>query len=1066
MRVLRLSSIGFVFLFLSKGLLAESIDTSSWYRDIAISPSGEQVAFTFSGQIWIVKSEGGDAVPLTSETVYSSKPIWSPDGKALAYESDQYGEGDVFVMDMQTHSSLRLTFHGSKDTPFSFSADGKHVLFQSYRIGNGDSDLNNGYFGRSYRLYSVPVKGGREQVVLENSVTSYTVSHVGSQALYTDFPSYTEQEWRKGSQSDAARNIWRYDKNTHVHTRLTTFRGEDRNPVWSADDQWMYFLSERSGSFNVWKQSLKAHKNETVQVTHHGKLPVRFLSISKQDDLAYGFNGNIWLKKRHEKKPHKIDVIIRRSQRNSGVGSVNLGSTITELVASPTAPEVAVVARGEIFIISTLSGEIRRVTNTPQAERNISFSSDGKRLLYGSERVGNWDLFVSHISDQDKSFLTASKIIEQQLTDTPTDETQPLFSYDNERIVYRESRNALKAMVLEDGSKVTLINNQSMYSYDDTDWCYEWSPDGKYIVSRDGSILSANNIVLLDSYGKKKPIMLSHSGFLHRHPKFSSDGQVVYWFSNEDSMVDLEGTAINGDVYAIALNKQTEANLTLSKDQVWWGEQENYSDNKTRVDINNLQERTHRLTSNSMNIMASYLSVDKSKMMIVNQRGERVDFIRLSVLTGEQRVLFTRPKKYIKAMTLSNDGANLLLISEGQLETISLENGDSNSVNFSLDTEYDFAKETQYIFEHTWRLIKTKFYDKRLHGVNWDWYHDIYAKNLVSIHNYTDFAQLLSEFAGELNASHTGARYLGHRRSWELPSSLGIIYDDKYQGKGVRVRSILSGGPSDLPNMPIRSGSIIYSVNGVTVPPNMNIYSMLNGLEGKTTRLSVLTPGNKHPQLIVVKPISLAREAQLSYKRWVTEREILTAKLSNERLGYIHMQNMDHDSYRKLVNKLFGQFRDKDAVVIDLRFNTGGNLHDQMMGVLSGVRHSSVVSRDGYSAGKFPLRRWAKPSIMLANASSYSDGSVVPYFYQREGLGKLVGERVPGTGTYVLWETQQEPFLVFGVPQLGFKTDEGRWFENNEVIPNILVYNSPDDFASDRDHQLEVAIKEMLIELE
>ncbi|MFA0077945.1 S41 family peptidase [Vibrio artabrorum] len=1070
MKFLHLARMGFVLLSASHAslLLAQTSDGSSWYRDIAISPSGNQIAFTYSGQVWVANAKGGDAIPLTSETVYSSNPVWSPDGQSLAYESNQYGPGDVFVLNMNTHNSQRITFHGRKDIPYAFSADGSHVLFRSRRIGNGESELNNGFFGRSYRLYTVPAKGGREQILLENSVSSYSVSHDGSQALYTDLPSYTEQPWRKGSQSDAARNIWKYDAKTHKHTQLTTFRGEDRDAVWSEDGQSMYFLSERSGSFNVWKQSLTELESKPVALTHHQKLPVRFLSISNQGDIAYGFDGAIWLKNKGDNAAHEVDIKIRKARSDSSTRNVNLANEITELAVSPTAPEVAIVARGEIFVVSTLTGDSRRLTNTPQAERNISFSSDGTTLLYGSERKGNWDLFSSHISDQDKSFLTASQITEQQLTDTPVDETQPMLSHDDKRIAYRESRNTLKVMTIEGGATTTLLNSHSMYSYDDDDWSYQWSPDDQYIVSRDGSLLSATNIVLLDSTGEDKPITLSYSGFKQFSPKFSNDGKIVYWNSDKESLTELDGNTVNRDVYAVTLNKQTEVNLGLSQDQAWLlkhDEKGSKKEETTTVDINDLQDRIHRLTPYSMTIIASYLSSDNTKMVVANQRDNTIEFVHINLITGEHKVMFTRSANDIQTMIVTPDSSSLMLAGHGQLEKINLANGNSDVIHFRLDAEYDFVKETQYIFDHVWRLAKTKFYDKNLHGVDWNWYRDAYAKHLQSIHNYPDFAQLLSELAGELHASHTGSMYKGHPRNWESPASLGIIYDDKYQGKGVRVRSVLLGGPADLPNHTIKAGSIIYSVDGVDILPGHDIYPLLNNREGKVTRLSVLTPGNKKTKSVVVKPISLSDSAALSYKRWVKEREQLTDKLSNGRLGYIHISEMGNNSYRHLVNKLFGQYRDKEAVVIDVRYNIGGDLHDQVMDVLSGVRHSSTVSRDGYSVGAFPLRRWAKPSIMLANASSYSDGSIVPYFYQKEGIGKLVGERVPGTGTYVLRETQQEPLLNFGVPQLGFKTDQGKWFENNEVNPDILVYNSPDDVASNRDHQLSVAIKALLASL-
>lgn len=1043
-----------------------SSTSSSWYRNVVISPDGDNIVFTYSGQIWIVGVQGGNAIPLTSESVYSSSPVWSPNGKHLAYQSNKYGEGDVFVIDMDSYRSFRLTYHGHNDTPFSFSADGKHVLFQSRRIGNGDSQVNNGAEGRASRLYSVPVHGGRVQIILESAVSSYSLSSKGDQALYTDFPSYIEQEWRKGEQSDAARNIWKYDTKSGEHTQLTTFRGEDRNAVFSNDEKSMYFLSERSGSFNIWKQSLTATENKAIQVTHHEKLPVRFLSISNQGDLAYGFDGQIWLKKRSSKLAQKVNVNIIKVWSNNNVVNVNLNNEITEVSVSPTAPEAAVVARGEIFIISLLTGESRRLTNTPQVEKNISFSSDGATLLYSSEREGNWDLFSSHIGKMDTSFLLAHQIIEQQLTDSLLDEIQPLFSPDNRRIAYRESMNTLKVMSIDDSSIVTLIDRHDMYSHYESDWFYQWSPNGKYIVSRDGNRLASNNIVLLDSYGKDKAISLSYSGFSQYHPQFSDDGDLVYWYSDKHSLIKLNGESVHQDIYSVALNKDIHTKLNLSEDQTWFipPEEGPHPDNAI-INKDNVHERVQRLTPYSMNIMASYLSSSHKELMVVNDHRGEVQLIRFNLISGQNDILFAQYLNDVRGVTFTPDRSMLLLFGNGLLKKIDLDSGVNDTVSFSLDAELDLNKEKHYLFNHFWRLTKNKFYDKGLHGVNWNWYKSAYSKHLNSIHNYTDFAHLLSELAGELNASHTGAEHLVYHSHWDNPASLGIIYDDEYRGKGAKVREVLTGGPTDFLGDRLKNGSIILSVNDVEIQENQSIYPLLNNLEGKVTRLSVLPSKGDKKQIIEVKPVSLFYEAELSYQRWVREREAITSELSYGNLGYVHIREMNDDSYHELMNKLFGEYRDKEGVIIDVRYNSGGDLHDQLMSVLSGERRMNAISRDSDYIASFPTKRWAKPSIMLANASSYSDGSMVPYSYQKEGIGKLIGERIPGSGTFVHYSIIQEPSLIYLLPQLGVRDEKGQWLENQEVIPNTLVYNSPSVIEQDVDKQLEVAIRELLLTL-
>lgn len=212
-------------------------------------------------------------------------------------------------------------------------------------------------------------------------------------------------------------------------------------------------------------------------------------------------------------------------------------------------------------------------------------------------------------------------------------------------------------------------------------------------------------------------------------------------------------------------------------------------------------------------------------------------------------------------------------------------------------------------------------------------------------------------------------------------------------------------------------------------------------------------------------PIDQYKESKLSYSYWNNTRKSLTNKLSEGRIGYIHVQQMESEDYKTLVDKLFGENQDKDAVVIDIRYNTGGNIHDQFIDLLSGVDYGEAVSRDGYKAANFPLRRWTKPTILLANPSSYSDASVVAKLYQDNKLGKLVGDAVPGTGTFVNWQTQQEPLLEYGVPQLGIKDSKGKWLENQDITPDVLVHNYPESVARNRDVQLETAVKQLLSQL-
>ncbi|EEY99824.1 protease-related protein [Vibrio sp. RC586] len=1040
----------------------------TWLRDIALSPDGQKIAFTYAGQIWLVPAQGGEAVALTESGVYSENPVWSPDSQSIAFSSDRYGFGDVFILSIQGGESRRLTYHGAKDIPYAFSADGQLIYFSSRRLGDDKANASVKQGSFMAQLYSVPSVGGREQRVLPIAVSDVAVSPAQSEILYTNQPS-DEQPWRKGAVSDATRDIWQWSPLTGKHTQITTFRGEDRNPVWSTDGTSMFYLSEQAGNFNVWQQRFDG--SAPVQITYHQQLPVRFLSASLQGDLAYGFDGEIWRLKAGSEQPQKVDVSIRRSTMPDGRHSVNFNLETTEMVVAPNAAEVAIVARGDVYVVSLLSGLTQRITDTPEAERDISFSSDGYRLVYASEREGSWNLYQSYVNDGGKSFSTSLDIVEEPLLITESDVIQPLYSPNHKRIAYRENRNTLKVYDIEQDQTYTLLDEHALYSYVDADLSYQWSPDSEYLVTRDRAMFNGD-IQLLKFDGSEVPLNLSQSGFAEFMPQFSADGQWVYWFTDAKGLRDIDNMVVQYDVYGVALNREAKFDFNKTQEQLWLEDEIAAEKNivpsqhrpaeLTVVENKGLKQRIMRMTPVSLDIIFKYLTEDNKTLIIAYRTGDSVQISEINLRSGEMTALFNRSSEDAFLLAMASDDESLLIMGEHGIENLNVVTGDTKFVRYQANANFDFRAEIAYLFDHVWRLTQTKFYDPKMHDMDWKQYGDLYRKHLPSIHTYNDFAELLSEMVGELNVSHTGAFFMADNSSWEEPASLGLYYDDRYRGKGVRVKSLLPGGPADTYQSPIKAGAIIYSVNGKEISDQQDIHTFLNFTQGKLTRLNVLVPGEDKAQNFTLIPISLEEESELLYEQWVEQRRGLVEKLSDGRLGYVHLAAMDANSFEQMQNDMFGREKDKLGLVVDVRFNAGGWLHDQVMEILSGTRHSVLQTRDGYVVSSFPERRWAKPSIMLANADSYSDGSIVPYFYQKEGLGKLVGERVPGTGTAVIWERQQEPGLVYGVPQLGIKDEQGRWFENQEIVPDILVYNDPESVVAGEDRQLAAAVEALL----
>ncbi len=376
----------------------------------------------------------------------------------------------------------------------------------------------------------------------------------------------------------------------------------------------------------------------------------------------------------------------------------------------------------------------------------------------------------------------------------------------------------------------------------------------------------------------------------------------------------------------------------------------------------------------------------------------------------------------------------------------------------------DKAGEREYMFNHAWRQVKRKFYDPQIHGLDWDMLKKAYAKFLPHINNNYDFADMLGELLGELNASHTGASYR-HRSgtTGDHTAALGLLLDYNYKGDGVKIAEILKKGPLDKAKIKIKEGDIITHINGIALDAEHTYYQMLNHQKGVHVLLKIKRKKDTWEE--VVTPISVGQQNNLLYNRWVKKMRAETERLSNGRLGYVHVRGMNSSSFREVYSELLGRYADKEAVIVDTRFNGGGWLHDDLITLLSGKPYWTYAPR-GQVIGSDPLFKWNKPSTVLISEGNYSDAHGFPYAYKALKVGKLVGMPVPGTFTAVWWESQIDHSIVFGIPQVGAKDKNGNYLENQQLNPDIKVRNHIEEITNGRDQQLEVAIKDLLKQLD
>jgi tricorn protease len=1078
--LVRLVIAGFLILWIA--FVAVGQENPLWLRYTAISPDGKTILFEFKGDIYSVPAGGGTAIPLTISESYEFAPVWSHDGKSIAFASDRYGNFDVFVMPATGSEAKRLTFHSASEIPSTFSADDKAVLFYANR-----QELHtNAQFptGLMSQLYSVPVTGGRVSQMLPVPAFDATFNLNGSKLIYHDIKGY-ESPWRKHHTSSVTRDIWTYDFTTKKYTQLTQFNGEDRNPVFDSNDNDFYYITEQSGSFNICKSSL-SDPSKITALTHFSKNPVRFLTCSSANTLCFSYDGEVYTMQSGA-EPMKVKIRIGADGRATLDKIVPVNEGFTEMKLSPNGKEFAYVFRGEIFVTSMEGGITKRITNTPWQERSVSFSPDGRSLVYAAEKDNNWNVYTVTIARKNESYFYVSTVLkEEPVVATEAEEFQPLFSPDGKEIAYLENRVTLKVINLTTKLTRMIMPADKNYSYSDGDQYYQWSPDGKWFLVQFGypERIFTPQVGLVSADGKGEIHNLTLSGYDNYYPKWVMDGKMMIWGSDREGTREQGGGLFSGDVYGMFFTKDAFDRFKLTKEEFSLVKEQEEKEKKEAeekkknekkgkesksekdtlkevvIDWNNLTERKSRLTIYTSPAGDWILSKDGEKLYFLT-RFDKGNDLWVTELRTKETKLFAKIGADRASMELSSDGKFIFLPADGKPTKVDVESGKAEPIKTGGEMVLKQADERNYIFDHAWRQFKQKLLFLDMQGVDWDYYYRDYKKFLPYINNNYDFAEMLSEMLGEVNVSHTGCYYRSNQPNSDQTAELGLLYDFNFKGNGIKIAEVVEGGPLDNASSKIRAGQVLESIDGQSITDSLDFYQLLNRKGGKLTLLSVYDSSTNTRWDEAIKPIFGNVEGELLYKRWVKNRRAEVERLSGGKIGYVHVRSMDDASMRTTFEEALGRNISKQAIIVDTRFNGGGNIHEQLSDFLSGKKYYDIIPHGQY-VGSEPYDKWTKPSIVLIGESNYSDAHLFPMAYKLKGLGKTLGMPIPGTGTFVWWEGQIDPTLVFGIPMGGWRMPDGKFCENNQMEPDLKVRNEPDVMTAGRDQQLDAAVEELL----
>lgn len=1022
-------------------------------REPAPSPDGSAIAFSYMGDIWRVPAEGGRATRLTVHEAYDDLPSWAPDGKTIAFSSDRTGNDDVYLMDEWGGPVTQLTCHDAWDAVQCWHPEGDRVLFVSRR----DTTENE--------PYEIPVAGGMPRRLIADDAYNVTVTPDGQ---WITFVTGSSSWWRKHYRGSASRNIWvrRYDGGPSY--RLIDWPMDDDRPMWAADGRTLYFMSERDdGVPNIWKADVEFPEGGEprvtagpTQVTFHSEDGVQKARISQDGSLiAYEWNGGIWAFLTDGGDPYEVVVDAPSDDKWNVDLRYTLSNGVSQYALSPDEDQLAYVARGELFVCPVEdgdAGEPMRITTTAAREKDPAWLPDGETLVFSSDRNGNYDLFSVVSAEEGEPLLgKALKRTVTQLTFSEEDDDSPYVAPDGETIAFLRGPDVLWLMDADGGNQRRRLPDADILHLD-------WSPDSRWIALSRTNLGHKEDIYVLDAEGGE-PINVTLHPNDDFQPRWTDDGKRLTFASRtDDGQYMLKYIWLTREDYWMSDDEREEAAKELEKAR---GDEDGEDGAEPTVtvviDFDEIHERTERV----MNVRGGYDfygqtpdghyfafpsgTLGGSDLWIVDWKGTRLHQVTEGGSNPEE-------------ITWSSDGKTCYYLSNGRISSVSIspDSGDitgRGGMSVSAPMTVDVSEERRQMFHEAWRMLLDGFYDEGFHGVDWEAMRDKYEPWALAAYTEEEFRTVVREMIGELNASHLGIYKWGG--GGINTGRLGIRHFEGYDGPGVRVRSVIPNGPADRAG--IEPGEYIVAIDGEPVRRGDNFFCRLTDTSGDKILVEVAADASgRNAREVEIRPVGGGTINNLVYEDRIRTNRRKVAEMTDGRVGYLHIRGMGVGNLFQFQEDLFAQGTGKDGLIVDIRGNGGGSVHDEILRFLDRRAY-------GYTTGRTrppttnPLELWSKPLVLLIDETCYSDAEIFPMGWKALGLGPVVG--VPTYGAVI--GTNDLPLIdgtMFRVPGSGWYDLTDRNLENWGIEPDIYVESPPEEASLGHDAQLEAAVETIL----
>lgn len=1012
-------------------------------RSLALSPDGSRLAFSYQGDVWVVSSKGGKAVPITSNVEMDDNPVWSPDGKWIAFSSNRNGNNDIYIVSAEGGSPKRLTWFTGSDVPSDWSPDGKAILERSTR-----DDPNNG-------LYSIDVATGKtKQILLDMMPLGFPrYSEDGSKILYDRL--YSFPYVRARYTGSGAAQIWMYDINAGKRIKVRSNGFQHLWTQWSAGGSaYTVTVTEKTPSShylnkpipkvkftvadtpNVYEVSLNG---SVKRVTDYVDAGVRFLTAAKKADIiAYEHDGDVFVKA-GKGQAAKIDITANTDDKTIQEERLILTGGATDADLSPKADKFAFSVRGELWLVPTKkepkdpnADDATQLTSWEGLDRQPQWGTDGKTLYFSSDREGQERLYKMDVETKETTPVSKQPYDIGSIRLTP----------DAKSLSYWQTgdQGGLYVVSLAGGEAKKVISRPGSSAFD-----YDWSPDGRYVAYSDTLLGSGyyywdngSNIFIFDTTTGKS-VNVTQLNASHDMPRWSPDGKYLYFKSDRSG---------NG-IYVLPLQKEEQpANLITLKYE------KPKETPKVTIDWDDIESRSRLLVRQDAGALR--IDPENGDLYYLND-GD----IWKANCNGEEARRVTNGGG-AGGFDFSQDKTQIQFIKNGLPATVDIrKNGPpTTTTSFRADWTRDVKKERKAAFNQFYREYKKGFYDPNMHGRDWDALKARYEKFLPSVGHRNEMATILNMMVGELESSHSEVGPGPGNPGSQTSASLGFLIDYSYTGKGIKIKEVPAKAPGSFTKSKLVAGEIVTKVNGKDVQADEALYrDVLNEQSGRDLKLTVQGADGKTRE-VAYRALGNGELGGIISRNRIEARRKYVEEKSGGKLTYVHIAGMGGGELVRLNQQLWQYAQDKKGVIIDVRNNGGGNTSDRIIDILERRANSFYQQRDEAPI-QGPGQALGVPLVVMAAETSFSNAEMFPYAMKARGLATLVGMPTPG---YVIYTGGFD--LIDGtscrMPGTGVYRLDGSPLEDMGQEPDYKVDITPEEYLSGKDPQLDKAIEVLL----